>query len=117
LEGPSLGKNRDRLNITACILLVANSGASKTHIMKKANLSYMLLEKYLSSVVGSDLLRLEGSRYMLTENGRVFLKRYNDYHERCMEAERDLESLSSEREKLCNLCEAPRLPEPIAAAQ
>ncbi len=111
-----MGKNRDRLNIVACILVVANFGSTKTHIMKKANLSFKLVEKYLSSVVGSGLLRLEGSKYWLTENGHVFLKRYNDYNIRCMETERDLESLSFEREKLNRLCEAPRLLESIATA-
>lgn len=117
MEALFLGKNRDRLNITACILVVANFGASKTHIMKKANLSFKLLEKYLHSVVSSGLLRLEGSKYVLTENGRMFLKRYADYHMRYMAAERDLENLSFEREKLCRLCEAPQLLEPIATAQ
>ena len=104
-----MGKNRDRLSIVASILDAANSGATKTRIMFKANLSFKLLEKYLDAVVGARLLQVEGSTYSVTESGKEFVRRYNDYHERYVEAEKFLEGLSSEREKLARLCVNPKL--------
>ena len=54
-----LGKNRDRVGIVAAILEAAKGGASKTHIMFGANLSFSLLEKYLDVAVNSGFIRLE----------------------------------------------------------
>ena len=100
-----LGKNRDRVSIVAAILEAANSGASKTHIMFGANLSFSLLEKYLDVVVGAGFVRVEDSRYVLTERGREFLKHYRRFHERYVEAQKLLEALDCEREKLALMCE------------
>ena len=80
--GGLLGKNRDRVSIVAAILEAANSGASKTRIMLRANLSFSLLEKYLDVVLGAGFVRVAGCRYALTERGRGFLKRYRLFHER-----------------------------------
>jgi predicted transcriptional regulator len=95
-----LSKNRDRLSIVADILEVTNSGASKTHIMFGANLSFKLLEKYLGVVLSAGLVRLEDSRFVLTEYGYQFLKRYREHNEHYIWAQKSLESLVSEREKL-----------------
>ncbi len=100
-----MGKNRDRLSIVASILDAANSGASKTRIMFRANLSFKLLEKYMDSVVSASLVRVEGSTYFVTELGKEFLRRFKNYHERYVEAEKFLENLSSERESLARLCD------------
>lgn len=78
-------------------------------------MSFRLVEKYLDSVIGAGLVHVEGSTYTLSENGRAFLKRYSDYYERCLEAERFLESLSYERERLLRLCKGPRLVGSISA--
>jgi predicted transcriptional regulator len=110
-----MGKNRDRLSIVASILLSANSGTSKTHIMQKANLSFKLLEKYLDSVVSASLLRHEGSKYLLTDSGREFLKRYKDYEDHHAEAEKNLKNLASEHERLSRLCESPKVLASITA--
>jgi predicted transcriptional regulator len=107
--GGLLGKNRDRLSIVAAILEVAYSGANKTRIMFNANLSFKLLEKYLEVVVGSGFVRLEGSRYELTERGREFLKRYRDYAMRYVEAQKLLEDLGCERDELDLMCEVSRI--------
>jgi predicted transcriptional regulator len=76
-----LGKNRDRLSILAAILEAANSGASKSRIKNRANLSFSLLE-YLDVVLGAGLARVEGCRYKLTERGREFLKQYRLFNNR-----------------------------------
>jgi predicted transcriptional regulator len=100
-----LGKNRDRLSIVAAILEATNSGASKTRIKIRANLSFSLLEKYLGVVVGAGFLRVEGCMYELTERGREFLKQYRRLNERYVEAQKLLEALGYERKKLALTCE------------
>jgi predicted transcriptional regulator len=101
-----LGKNRDRLSIVAAILEAANSGASKTRIMFRANLSFNVLEKYLGVVLGAGFVRVAGCRYVLTGSGREFLKRYRRFIERYVMAQQSLEALDCEREKLDLMCEA-----------
>ena len=100
-----MGKNRDRLCIVAAILEAANSGVSKTRVMFMANLSFSLLEKYLDVVVGAGFVRVESCRYMLTEHGREFLNQYKHFHERNVRAQKLLEALGCEREKLALMCE------------
>lgn len=93
-------KNRDSLSIVAAILEAARYGASKTRIMSSANLSFRLLEKYLDSSVTAGFVRSENSRYILTEQGWTFLKRYQSFMERYSRVQKALEALSSEREQL-----------------
>jgi len=95
-----MGKNRDGLSIVAAILESARYGASKTRIMSSANLSFRLLEKYLDSAVAAGFVRFEGSRFVLTEHGWMFLKRYQSFMERYSRVQKALEALGSEREQL-----------------
>jgi predicted transcriptional regulator len=62
-----VGKNRGRLSIIAAILESANSGSNKTHIIFGTNLSFGLLEKYLTIAMDSGLIRYEDCMYHLTE--------------------------------------------------
>ena len=103
-----MGKNRDRLSIIAAILEAIYSGACKTRIMVMANLSFSLLEKYLSIVAGAGFIRVEGDKYKLTERGREFLKQYRLFNERYAGARKLLEVLSYERDKLALMCEDAR---------
>jgi predicted transcriptional regulator len=98
-----MGKNRDRLSIVAAILEAANPGTSKTRIMFSANLSYSLLEKYLNIADRAGFLQTRGSKYHLTEHGQEFLREYKHFHERYYKAQRLLDSLGSERERLASL--------------
>lgn len=100
-----LGKNRDRLSIVAAILEAANPGTSKTRIMFSANLSFSLLEKYLDITSRAGFLQIKESKYNLTELGQEFLREYKLFHEHYDKAQKMLESLGSEREKLAKLCE------------
>ena len=104
-----MGKNRDRLCIVVAILEAANSGASKTRIMLKSNLSFNVLEKYLDVVVRAGFVHVESCRYELTSPGREFLRRYRHFYERYAMAQRLLEALDCEREKLALMCEASGL--------
>ena len=100
-----LGKNRDRVDIVAAVLEAANSGANKTRIMNMARLSFVLLEKYLGVVLGAGFVRIENSKYMLTERGKEFIRQYRNFDKRFLEAQRLLEALDYEREKLALMCE------------
>lgn len=100
-----MGKNRDRLSIVAAILEAANPGTSKTRIMFSANLSFSLLEKYLEVAHRAGFLQTRGSKYHLTELGQEFLREYTHFQERYDKAQKMLDSLGSERERLAKLCE------------
>lgn len=74
---------RGRWDIMARVLRIAQSPASKTHIMYGANLSYSQLERYLDLLLDKELLRRTedvSSRakilYLTTESGRSFLDAY-----------------------------------------
>jgi predicted transcriptional regulator len=75
--------NRKKLEIIRDILLVvADSGeygSRKTHIMYRANLSYVLLTRYLNDALNAGLVNEENSDYFITEKGKVFLETYEDY--------------------------------------
>ena len=102
----NLAKNRDRLSIIAAILEAASSGATKTRIMFRANLSFKLLEKYLDAVIGADFVKLDESNYQLTDRGRGFLHRYRIFHERITNVQKLLETLGEEYERLQQICES-----------
>jgi predicted transcriptional regulator len=102
-----LGKNRDRLSLIAAILEAAGSGANKTRIMYGANLSFKLLEKYLDTAVEVGFVKVNGSKYVLTDFGREFLKEHRSYDEKHSRVQDALEFLARERERLCEMCEKP----------
>ena len=49
-------KNRNRMEIVSNILDIARNGALKTHLMYKANLSYMVVTQYLNFLIKSGLI-------------------------------------------------------------
>jgi predicted transcriptional regulator len=73
-------------------LEAANSGSTKTRIMFNANLSFMLLEKYLSVSVSAGFVRVEGPIYKLTVRGQEYLKQYKLFEERYIRASKRLEA-------------------------
>lgn len=54
---PTRFKNRSRMEIVANILDIARTGALKTHLMYKANLSYMVVSQYLEFLNKSELIK------------------------------------------------------------
>jgi predicted transcriptional regulator len=111
-----LKKNRDRLGIVAAILEAANSGASKTHIMFSANLSFKLLEKYLDICIRAGFIRINEKRYILTVYGREVLIEYKQIYNRYYKAQKTLDSLACERERLAQLCAESKLFEKLKTA-
>jgi predicted transcriptional regulator len=74
---------RGRWDIMARVLRIAQSPASKTHIMYGANLSYSQLERYLDFLLEKELLqRTEDASsrvkilYLTTATGCSFLNAY-----------------------------------------
>ena len=77
--------HRSRVDIIANILLAANGGAKKTHIMYKCNLSFKQLHAYLKFLVEIGLLSLVNEKsetnesfvlFETTKKGQSFLKTY-----------------------------------------
>lgn len=64
-----MSKNRDTISLIAAVLEVAKTGATKTRIMYKANLSFKLLKKYLEKTLKIGFIRLNESSYELTAKG------------------------------------------------
>jgi len=98
-------KYRSKLRIIADILKAAENGSKKTRIMYLANLSYYLLEKYLAKVIKADLLRHNGELYELTEKGRIFLEKFDDYSEKMSKIRKEIEIIKFERQALEQMCE------------
>ena len=103
-----MGKNRDRISIIAAILEAANSTSCKTRIMFDANLSFRVLEKYLKVALNYGLINQEEFKYKVTDIGREYLEQYKHLEERYIGAQKTLESLSCERDRLARFCTTPR---------
>ncbi len=75
-------KRRDKLFIIAEIMDIAKSGALKTQIMYRANLSFAQLGEYLRLLQKIDLLDktvVNGKElYTATKKGLDFLQRHNE---------------------------------------
>ncbi len=104
----SMVRYRDRLEIIVDILRVAVSGAKKTKIMYVANLSYRLLEKYLRETVELDFIDSSRNGYEITEKGRTFLEKYDDFSSKFSKVESDFQRMLFERETLEKMCRHER---------
>lgn len=66
---------RTSLEIVADILEVIQGGTgSKSSIMRNANLSEALTEKYITMLLGKNLICYKDGSYRLTERGRKILE-------------------------------------------
>ncbi|MGB9959765.1 MAG: winged helix-turn-helix domain-containing protein [Candidatus Bathyarchaeales archaeon] len=99
-------KYRRRIEIIADILNAAKNGAKKTRIMYVANLSYELLEKYLAEVVNIGFVRLKNDGYEVTEKGRLFLEKYEQFSSKYSRLHKEMENVMFEREILEKMCGA-----------
>lgn len=68
---------RNNLDICADILRVSRGGAKKTHLVYKANLNFNIVKKYIAGLTESGLLEKNGERFYVTEEGKLFIDRYN----------------------------------------
>lgn len=88
-----MGKNRDKLGIIAAIVEAASPIATKTRTMYMSNLSFKLLEKYLTLSINVGFIDKDGSTYKTTEKRTQFLKRYLHFRERYHLAQSTLNGL------------------------
>jgi predicted transcriptional regulator len=102
----NLANYRDRLDIIADILNVASRVAKKTQLMYQANLSYKVLQKYLSEITEADLVHFECDNqcFMLTGKGQEFLDAYKEYSKCSRNMEKRLNEVSIKRQLLESLC-------------
>jgi len=68
---------RNNLDICADILRVSRGGAKKTHLVYKANLNFNIVKKYITGLTESGLLEKNGERFYVTDEGNLFIDRYN----------------------------------------
>lgn len=101
-------KYRRRFDILADIVRVAGTGARKTKIMYFANLSFLLLNKYLEDALHVGFLQAHGEEYLMTKKGEAFLERYRQFSSRYSMVKEDLEKLGCEAEVLDKMCRPRR---------
>ena len=101
-----MGTYRQRIDIIADILEIANLEAKKTQIMFRANLSYRVLNKYLQEILEASLISFEEERrcYTLTNKGNDFLNAYKDYCRNNKHVEERLNDIIKTKKTLDELC-------------
>lgn len=79
-----MSKKRNRLEVIRDILQVINSRNGRikpTHILYKSNLSYQMMEEYLSELIKKRFIiehkTKEGKTYSVTEKGINYLNKYS----------------------------------------
>ena len=78
-----MNKKRTRLEVIRDILEVIKSRNGKikpTHILYKSNLSYVMMDDYLSELKEkgfiTEISKAKGKTYQITEKGQEYLKKY-----------------------------------------
>ena len=71
-------QRRSRIETINTILVLSVDGIKKTHIMYKANLSHVQLERYLEAVVSKNLLAQEDRLYRTTSTGLEFIEKFRE---------------------------------------
>ena len=97
---------REHFDIIADILNVAGRNAKKTRIMYQANLSYSILQRYLSELLAWSLVSFDGrsQSYVLTSKGQEFLYAYKEYSKIRQHVEKRLNDVAAKRKVLEQLC-------------
>ncbi len=78
----AMGK-RDRLEIIAAILDLCLKPRSKTRVMYGTNLSWKMLQQYLSQMQSQGLLEVSNNstKYVTTNRGHDFLEKWKELQE------------------------------------
>jgi predicted transcriptional regulator len=71
---------RDRIEIMAEILGLCSKPQTKTQVMYGTNLSWKMLQHYLSQLQSLDLLEIDGksAKYVTTKRGQEFVKKWRE---------------------------------------
>jgi len=94
------------LDIIADILRVVSQTAKKTQIMYQANLSYRVLQRYLTHITEASLIDFENEAncYVLTSKGQEFLEAYETYDKTNKSIEKRINDVNNKRKDLEALC-------------
>ena len=86
----------------AAILKVAIHSPKKTQIMYQANLSFQVLQKYLSELINASMICFqdEDQCYTLATKGRLFLEEYKEYSKINKHVEKALTQANVKKENL-----------------
>ena len=76
----TMGGKRDRVEIIAEILGLCLEPRSKTRVMYGTNLSWKMLQNYLSHLKERGLLETQNNstKYLTTERGRDFVEKWKE---------------------------------------
>jgi predicted transcriptional regulator len=79
----AMGSKRDRIEIIADILGLCSEPKTKTHVMYGTNLSWKMLQHYLSELQSRKLLEKQSKskRYVTTKRGLDFVKKWRELKE------------------------------------
>ncbi len=102
-----MGKYRERIDIIADILQIVSKDAKKTHIMYRANLSYGVLQKYITNLIESALMSFkpESGCYLITDKGFQFLQTYKEYRKSNRAVEKRLSEIDNRKNCLMEFCQ------------
>jgi len=90
-------KHRTKFQIIADMLFTAGKGSKKTHIMYGANLSYKLVCQYLKDLLECGLVRHASGEYSVTEKGREFIRKYQEYSESRKELREQINEINNKK--------------------
>ncbi len=100
-----MAKYRNNIEIVADVLTIAREKALKTQIMYRANLSFRLTERYLETVLSAGLVMLDvDGRYLVTDKGVSFLKKFLVYKVHAKGLLQKLERLEQRKHSLLKMC-------------
>lgn len=99
---------RRRFDILADVISVTGQGARRTKIMYFANLSHLLLKRYLQDALRVGFLRAVGEEFSVTSKGEEFLMRYERFSGRYSRVKQDVKALQCEAEELERMCRPRR---------
>jgi predicted transcriptional regulator len=76
----AMGGKRDRVEIMADILGLCSEPKTKTHVMYGTNLSWKMLQYYLSELQSLELLENQATtkRYVTTKRGLDFVEKWKE---------------------------------------
>ncbi|MCH4816777.1 MAG: winged helix-turn-helix domain-containing protein [Saccharolobus sp.] len=90
-------RKRNQFDIIYDILCaVSNGPVLKTRLIYKANVNYLVAEKYISYMEESGLIKKDDRFYYITAKGREIHKLLDEYKKRAEELKRILETLNKE---------------------
>jgi predicted transcriptional regulator len=79
----AMGGKRDRIEIVADILGLCSKPKTKTHVMYGTNLSWKMLQNYLSELQSRELLEKQNTSktYVTTKRGQEFIEKWRELKE------------------------------------